>query len=131
MSRKIIDRYSPQNVTSTRLLQEHCLEHISCYAQTVKIQLSTIKELLSFLGSFTTMLNANILDLSQKHRHIGRGNRFCIWLKALFPTAFIEYEVLIPETGQIVDIYVKHEDGKLAGLVWAFKFQHSKITSAA
>lgn len=49
----------------------------------------------------------------------------------MFPTPFIEYEVPNPETGQIVDVFMKHEDDNLAGLVWAFEFQHSKITSAA
>jgi competence protein CoiA len=53
------------------------------------------------------------------------------WLKTYFPNAFVEYEVHIPETGQIVDVYVRHNDGDFTGLVWAFEFQHSNISSAA
>jgi competence protein CoiA len=53
------------------------------------------------------------------------------WLKTKFPTAYVEYEVHIPETGQIADVYVKHNEGNLAGLVWAFEFQHSKIQTTA
>ncbi|WP_237728469.1 competence protein CoiA [Paenibacillus sp. OSY-SE] len=50
------------------------------------------------------------------------------WLKGMFPTAFVQYEVHIPATGQIADIYVEHRDGVFAGLKWAFEFQHSPIT---
>jgi competence protein CoiA len=53
------------------------------------------------------------------------------WLKSNFPTAYVEYEVHLPETGQIVDVYVRHNDGNYAGLVWAFEFQHSNISSTA
>lgn len=53
------------------------------------------------------------------------------WLTTNFPTAYVEYEVLIPQTCQIVDVYAEHKDGKFAGLVWAFEFQHSNISSTA
>ncbi|GGG18026.1 hypothetical protein GCM10010916_38510 [Paenibacillus abyssi] len=53
------------------------------------------------------------------------------WLKSKFPTAYIEYEVHIPETGQIVDVYVKHRDGEFADRTWAFEFQHSLISTSA
>lgn len=53
------------------------------------------------------------------------------WLKTNFPNAYVEYEVHIPSTGQIVDVYVKHNDGDFAGLIWAFEFQHSKISSTS
>lgn len=52
------------------------------------------------------------------------------WLRGMFPTAFVQYEVHIPTTGQIADIYVEHKDGMLAGLKWAFEFQHSPISIA-
>lgn len=52
------------------------------------------------------------------------------WLKGMFPTAFVQYEVHIPTTGQIADVYVEHKDGVLAGQHWAFEFQHSPITIA-
>lgn len=45
------------------------------------------------------------------------------WLKQNFPTASVEYEVHIPQTGQIADVYVEHKDG----MTWAFEFQHSNI----
>lgn len=49
------------------------------------------------------------------------------WLKQRFPTADVEYEVYIPKTGQIADVYLEHKDGMFAGMTWAFEFQHSKI----
>lgn len=52
------------------------------------------------------------------------------WLKNKFPTADIEYEVYIPETNQIADIFVEHEEGEFEGLRWAFEFQHSSLKSA-
>lgn len=51
------------------------------------------------------------------------------WLKQNFPDAYIEYEVHIPQTGQIVDVYIEHKTGPHAGRIWAFEFQHSKITA--
>ncbi|MGX4585813.1 competence protein CoiA [Paenibacillus chitinolyticus] len=49
------------------------------------------------------------------------------WLKKNFPTAYIEYEVHIPQSGQIADVYVRHKEGKFTGMTWAFEFQHSNI----
>ncbi|MGF6354096.1 competence protein CoiA [Paenibacillus sp. 4624] len=46
-----------------------------------------------------------------------------------YSTASVEYEVHIPQTGQIVDVYVKHNDGELSDQIWAFEFQHSVISS--
>ncbi|MGM0924671.1 MAG: competence protein CoiA [Bacillota bacterium] len=51
------------------------------------------------------------------------------WLKTKFPTAYVEYEEPIPETGQIADVFIKHTDGDLKGIRWAFEFQHSPLTS--
>ena len=51
------------------------------------------------------------------------------WLKTNFPTAYVEYEEHIPETGQIADVFIKHTDGNFKGLRWAFEFQHSPLTS--
>jgi competence protein CoiA len=51
------------------------------------------------------------------------------WIKLIFPTADIEYEVYIPETGQIADVFIKHNDQELEGLKWAFEFQHSPLSS--
>lgn len=50
------------------------------------------------------------------------------WLSSMFPTAFVQYEVYIPTTGQIADVYVEHKDGAFEGLKWAFEFQHSPLT---
>jgi competence protein CoiA len=52
------------------------------------------------------------------------------WLRSMFPNAFVQYEVHIPTTGQIADVYVEHKEGVHAGLKWAFEFQHSPITIA-
>jgi len=51
------------------------------------------------------------------------------WLKSKFPTAYIEYEEHIPETGQFADVFIKHTDGEFKGLTWAFEFQHSPLSS--
>ncbi|MFF2587986.1 competence protein CoiA [Peribacillus butanolivorans] len=50
------------------------------------------------------------------------------WLKKKFPYADVEYEVYIPETNQIADIFVEHTEGGMEGLRWAFEFQHSPLT---
>ncbi len=47
------------------------------------------------------------------------------WLKGKFPNPFVEFEVYIPTTRQIADIYVEHQDGEYEGMKWAFEFQHS------
>ncbi|OJD62930.1 competence protein CoiA [Bacillus sp. NH11B] len=52
------------------------------------------------------------------------------WLKLKYPTAEIEYEVYIPETGQIADVFIVHTEQELEGLRWAFEFQHSPLSSA-
>nr|WP_154959257.1 competence protein CoiA family protein [Paenibacillus xylanexedens] len=52
------------------------------------------------------------------------------WLRGMFPTAFVQYEMHIPTTGQIADVYVEHIDGVYAGVKWAFEFQHSQMTIA-
>lgn len=51
------------------------------------------------------------------------------WLKKKFPAADVEYEVYIPETNQIADIFVEHAEEGMEGLRWAFEFQHSPLTS--
>lgn len=51
------------------------------------------------------------------------------WLTQKFPTANVEYEVYIHQTGQIADVYVEHEEGEFAGQTWAFEFQHSNISA--
>lgn len=51
------------------------------------------------------------------------------WLVQKFPTANVEYEVYIYQTGQIADVYVEHEEGEFAGQIWAFEFQHSNISA--
>lgn len=51
------------------------------------------------------------------------------WLKKKFPAADVEYEVYIPETNQIADIFVEHTDEGMEGLRWAFEFQHSPLSS--
>lgn len=51
------------------------------------------------------------------------------WLKGKYPTADIEYEVYIPETKQIADIFVKHVDKGMEGVRWAFEFQHSSLST--
>ncbi|MEC0105346.1 competence protein CoiA family protein [Paenibacillus taichungensis] len=52
------------------------------------------------------------------------------WLQQKFPKASVEYEVYQPQTGQIADVYVDHENGEFAGQTWAFEFQHSNISAA-
>lgn len=51
------------------------------------------------------------------------------WLKMKFPAADVEYEVYIPETNQIADIFVEHAEEGMEGLRWAFEFQHSRLSS--
>jgi competence protein CoiA len=51
------------------------------------------------------------------------------WLKKKFPAADVEYEVYIPETNQIADIFVEQSEEGMEGLRWAFEFQHSRLTS--
>ena len=51
------------------------------------------------------------------------------WLRMKYPTAEVQYEVYIPETKQIADVFIKHNDGAFKGLRWAFEFQHSSLTS--
>lgn len=50
------------------------------------------------------------------------------WLKNKFPSAYVEYEVYIPETKQIADVFIKHKEGDYTGLSWAFEFQHSNLS---
>ncbi|MDN3365478.1 competence protein CoiA family protein [Priestia megaterium] len=50
------------------------------------------------------------------------------WLKNKFPNAYVEYEVYIPETKQIADVFIKHKEGDYTGLTWAFEFQHSNLS---
>ncbi|MDC7770353.1 competence protein CoiA family protein [Priestia megaterium] len=52
------------------------------------------------------------------------------WIKEKYPTAFVEYEYPISETGQIADVYVKHTEGEMKDIRWAFEFQHSPLSSA-
>lgn len=52
------------------------------------------------------------------------------WLKNKYPTADVEYEVYIPETNQIADIFVEHSEEGKEGLRWAFEFQHSPLSVA-
>ncbi len=52
------------------------------------------------------------------------------WIKKNYPKAEIQYEVYIPETKQIADVFVKHTEEKTAGVRWAFEFQHSPLSSA-
>ncbi|CAH0309154.1 Competence protein CoiA [Peribacillus sp. Bi96] len=49
-------------------------------------------------------------------------------LKSRFPRAEIEYEVYIPETKQIADVFIKHTHGNFKGLRWAIEFQHSQLS---
>ncbi|RFB09688.1 hypothetical protein DZB84_23710 [Bacillus sp. HNG] len=51
------------------------------------------------------------------------------WLNKKFPAADVEYEVYIPETNQIADIFVEHTDEGMEGIRWAFEFQHSPLSS--
>ncbi|MGG0763171.1 competence protein CoiA [Bacillus paramycoides] len=52
------------------------------------------------------------------------------WLKDNYPSAEIQYEVYIPETKQIADVFVVHKKEELKGVRWAFEFQHSPISSS-
>ncbi len=51
------------------------------------------------------------------------------WLREKYPSAEVEFEVYIPQTKQIADVYVRHTDEEMAGLTWAFEFQHSPLSS--
>lgn len=51
------------------------------------------------------------------------------WLKKTFPSADVEYEVYIPETNQIADIFVEHTEEGMEGIRWSFEFQHSPLST--
>lgn len=52
------------------------------------------------------------------------------WLRQRYPSAEVEYEVFIPETNQIADVFIEHYEGDEKGLRWAFEFQHSPLSSS-
>lgn len=65
----------------------------------------------------------------ETNSHIKGKEILFSWIKKNYPTADVEYEVYIPETGQIADVFVKHTEAGLAGIRWAFEFQHSPLSS--
>ncbi|MEH6868057.1 competence protein CoiA [Priestia megaterium] len=65
----------------------------------------------------------------ETNSHIKGKEILYSWVKENYPTAFVEYEYPIAETGQIADVYVKHNEGELKDVKWAFEFQHSKLSS--
>jgi len=65
----------------------------------------------------------------ETQEHIKGKEILYSWLRDRYPNAIIEYEYYIAQTSQIADIYVQHREGHFNGLIWAFEFQHSKISS--
>ncbi|MGG0418741.1 competence protein CoiA family protein [Priestia aryabhattai] len=63
----------------------------------------------------------------ETNSHIKGKELLYKWLKKKFPSAYVEYEVYIPETKQIADVFIKHKEGDYEGLIWAFEFQHSTL----
>lgn len=61
--------------------------------------------------------------------HIKGKEILYTWIKKNYPDAEVQYEVYIPETKQIADIFVVHSKDRLKGLRWAFEFQHSPLSS--
>ncbi|ULM96437.1 competence protein CoiA-like protein [Peribacillus frigoritolerans] len=51
------------------------------------------------------------------------------WLSKNYPDAVVQYEVYIPETKQIADVFVIHSGEGMEGVRWAFEFQHSPLSS--
>lgn len=51
------------------------------------------------------------------------------WLSKKYPSAKVEFEVYIQQTKQIADVFVTHTEEEMAGLMWAFEFQHSPLSS--
>ncbi|XKE55707.1 hypothetical protein LG321_19985 [Sutcliffiella horikoshii] len=61
--------------------------------------------------------------------HINGKEILYNWIKNKFPDADVQYEVYIPETKQIADVFVKHSVQGMEGVRWAFEFQHSPLSS--
>ncbi|MGE6379562.1 competence protein CoiA [Peribacillus muralis] len=59
-----------------------------------------------------------------------KGKKILIeWIRKNYPDAEVEYEVYIPETKQIADVFVIHSGEGMEGIRWAFEFQHSPLSS--
>ncbi|WP_260287752.1 competence protein CoiA [Peribacillus aracenensis] len=65
----------------------------------------------------------------ETNSHINGKEILFSWLKQNFPTADVDSEVHIPETGQIADVFIQHREKGMEGLRWAFEFQHSPLSS--
>ncbi|WP_260288464.1 competence protein CoiA [Peribacillus aracenensis] len=58
-----------------------------------------------------------------------KGKKILIeWIRKNYPDAEVEYEVYIPETKQIADVFVIHTGEGMEGIRWAFEFQHSPLS---
>lgn len=62
--------------------------------------------------------------------HINGKQILYDWLREKYPSAEVEFEVYIPQTKQIADVFVTHTEGEVAGLRWAFEFQHSPLSAS-
>ncbi|WP_411334297.1 competence protein CoiA [Metabacillus indicus] len=123
---------------------EQTLISSNCNVATTR-KLSTKKELLCPNCKTTVIFKAGKV----KRPHFAHHNSECVaayhepetdshvkgkeilfnWLKNKYPTSEIQYEVYIPETKQIADVFVKHTEEGMEGLRWAFEFQHSPLSS--